>query len=60
MDLSGRIPAILTVANLALCIAYWAYERTVPKVYQPPLGKNARNQEGWDKKKLALKPLLNL
>ena len=44
------IPAIVTVANLVVCIAYWAFERRVPPQYRPPLGKDARSEEGKLKK----------
>ncbi|WWD09702.1 hypothetical protein V865_007830 [Kwoniella europaea PYCC6329] len=40
------IPAFTTVANLIICIMYWAYERRVPKQYRPPLGKDAARKEG--------------
>ena len=47
-----RIPAFTTIANLFICIAYWAYERRVPKEWRPPLGKNARQAEGTLTRKL--------
>ena len=40
------IPAIVTVVNLIVCIAYWAFERRVPAELRPPLGKDARSEEG--------------
>ncbi|OCF54367.1 hypothetical protein L486_08281 [Kwoniella mangroviensis CBS 10435] len=40
------IPAFTTVANLIICIMYWAYERRVPKQYRPPLWKDAARKEG--------------
>lgn len=44
------IPAIVTIVNLSVCIGYWAFERKVPAQFRPPLGKDARADEGKLKK----------
>jgi hypothetical protein len=46
------IPAIVTVANLVICIMYWVFERRVPKQHRPPLGKDAKAEEGKLRKKI--------
>lgn len=51
-SLISRIPAFTTVANLLICVAYWAYERRVPAAWRPPLGKDARVAEGQLGKKI--------
>jgi hypothetical protein len=58
--LTLRIPTIVCAANLGLCVSYWAYERSLPKEYQPALGKNARQVEGWSKRYFGLKSLFQL
>lgn len=45
------IPTIACAVNLGLCLAYWGYERSVPRQYRPKLGRQARKKEGWDKRK---------
>jgi hypothetical protein len=55
-----RIPAIVCAANLGLCIGYWAFERSLPREHRPPLGKDARNVEGWSKRYFGLKSLFQL
>lgn len=45
------IPTMACAANLALCIAYWAFERRVPAEYRPRLGREARKKEGWDRRR---------
>lgn len=57
---SRRIPAIVTAANLGICIAYWAFERSVPKLYRPPLGKDAHLREGVLKRKISWNTLNQL
>ncbi|WWC64309.1 uncharacterized protein I303_106919 [Kwoniella dejecticola CBS 10117] len=54
------IPAIVCAINMMLVLAYWAYERTVPNAYRPLLGKEARVQEGWAKRKFSLATLWKL
>ncbi|WWD19427.1 hypothetical protein CI109_103887 [Kwoniella shandongensis] len=54
------IPAIICFFNLALCVAYLFYERTVPKAYRPPLGKDAHDKEGTLKKRVTLNTLYAL
>lgn len=54
------IPAILCAVNLAICIGYWMFERSVPKEYRPVLGRDAYHKEGWAKKKFGLRSLLDL
>ncbi|KAL7424462.1 hypothetical protein Q5752_000146 [Cryptotrichosporon argae] len=54
------IPAVLCAANLALCVGYWYYERSVPLDYRPPLGKYAAEHEGWRARRFGIKPLLCL
>ncbi|WVF71060.1 hypothetical protein IAT40_005857 [Kwoniella sp. CBS 6097] len=44
--LTRRIPAFTTIANLAICVLYWYFERRVPEKYRPPLGKDAAKTEG--------------
>lgn len=51
------IPAIITVANLVICIMYWAFERRVPVQYRPPLGKDARIEEGKLKRAISFDTL---
>lgn len=55
-----RIPAILTGFNLALVILYWFFERNVPKTYQPKLGKDARDTEGWARRRFIFRALFTL
>lgn len=50
----------MCAGNLALCVGYWAFERSVPKQYRPLLGKDARIQEGWSKRYFGLKSLYQL
>ncbi|WVQ84824.1 hypothetical protein IAT38_006981 [Cryptococcus sp. DSM 104549] len=45
------IPTISCAVNMALVMAYWWFERSVPKKYRPKLGKDARAAEGWDRRK---------
>jgi MFS family permease len=45
---------------MALVVAYWWYERSVPRKYQPPLGRNAWAAEGWAARKYGLKTLYQL
>ncbi|KAL1412618.1 hypothetical protein Q8F55_000365 [Vanrija albida] len=40
------IPAIVCGFNMVMLIAYWWFERSVPKQYRPVLGKDARAKEG--------------
>ncbi|WVQ95901.1 hypothetical protein IAU59_003000 [Kwoniella sp. CBS 9459] len=54
------IPTIVCGFNMALVLAYWAFERSVPKKYQPALGKDARIVEGWSKRKFQYGTLLRL
>lgn len=59
-SLTRRIPTIVCAANLGLCVGYWAFERTLPKGFQPPLGKEARDVEGWSKRYFGLKSVFQL
>ena len=54
------IPAFVTVANLVICIMYWAFERRVPKQYRPPLGKEARDGEGKLRRRIDIATLHKL
>jgi hypothetical protein len=58
--LTLRIPAFSTVANLLICLAYWAFERRLPQAYRPPLGKNAHIVEGTLKKSINFNTLRRL
>ncbi|WVF68348.1 hypothetical protein IAT40_003113 [Kwoniella sp. CBS 6097] len=54
------IPTIVCGFNMALVLTYWAFERSVPKKYQPALGKDARVVEGWSKRQFQFGTLLRL
>jgi hypothetical protein len=54
------VPTIICAANLALCVGYYYFERNVPKQYRPLLGREARNKEGWDKRKFVFRSLFKL
>lgn len=60
VKLNNRIPAFTTVANLLICISYWAFERRVPAAYRPPLGKNAHIAEGKLKRSINFNTLRRL
>lgn len=50
----------MTAVNLGLTVAYWAFERSVPTAYRPPLGKNAHAREGALKRKITWNTLTQL
>ena len=54
------VPTIICAANLALCIGYYFFERNIPKQYRPVLGREARNKEGWDRRKFVFRSLFKL
>ena len=54
------VPTIVCAVQLALCVGYYFFERNVPKQYRPLLGREARNKEGWDKRKFVFRSLFKL
>lgn len=54
------IPTIVCAVNMGLVLAYWWFERVVPREYRPALGKDARAKEGWDRRKFSLTTLWRL